>query len=283
MAHRFSIRKALSFALIEYKKWLLHTHMLILAILIVFIYNYAVAPLLNNAARMGAPLNALEPVVALANSGQILLILPLAFLALIADYPKKGADTFFALCRVGRVNWLAGQVALLFLMAVTFLSAIVAGCMLSVSGHCFWGGEWSDVATKFVSVFPEEYNSFAVQLLPENLYNQFCVRDAAFLSFALVFAHLFLLGLILLVFTLLKLKRAGFLVCGGLVSLAAALMSVHAPLQWLLPMAHSVLWIHYTEYFREPVFPVWASGAYFAAWIVILLAAGGHLVRRFDL
>lgn len=83
--------------------------MIILGVLLIFIYNFAIEPLLKNAEEMGEPLNILEPFIAVANSDAILLIIPLVFLTLIADFPKIDTNTVFYIIRVGRINWLLGQ------------------------------------------------------------------------------------------------------------------------------------------------------------------------------
>lgn len=54
--------------------------MVIVAVLLIFINNFAVSPLTNNAELMGEPLNILEPFIAVANSEILILIIPIVFL-----------------------------------------------------------------------------------------------------------------------------------------------------------------------------------------------------------
>ena len=49
--------------------------MVIVAVLLIFINNFAVSPLTNNAELMGEPLNILEPFIAVANSEILILLI----------------------------------------------------------------------------------------------------------------------------------------------------------------------------------------------------------------
>ena len=92
---KLNLKQAFSCARTEYIKWICDARMIILGVLLIFIYNFAIEPLLKNADEMGENLNMLEPFIAVANSGMILLIIPLVFMTLIADFPKIDTNTGF--------------------------------------------------------------------------------------------------------------------------------------------------------------------------------------------
>lgn len=277
-----SVKQAFSCALTEFVKWISDARMIILAVLLVFINSFAIEPLLENAKLMGKPLNILEPFIAVANSGAILLIIPLVFLTLIADFPKIDTNTVFYIIRVGRTNWLLGQVIKLAMMAVSYLAVIFAGSVVPMLFKGFWGNNWSEVATKFAITFPEKSGNFGVQLLPENLYNQIPIFTAAIQSYLLVFAYILILGLILLSFSLVKKKTAGFVLCGAVISLGTAFCSIKTTLMWTMPMANSIIWLHYTKYFREPVVSMTFSVCYLLIFIAALLIFSFLAIRKFN-
>lgn len=277
-----SVKQAFSCALTEFVKWISDARMIILAVLLVFINSFAIEPLLENAKLMGKPLNILEPFIAVANSGAILLIIPLVFLTLIADFPKIDTNTVFYIIRVGRTNWLLGQVIKLVMMAVSYLAVIFAGAVVPMLFKGFWGNNWSEVATKFAITFPEKSGNFGVQLLPENLYNQIPIFTAAIQSYLLVFAYILILGLILLSFSLVKKKTAGFVLCGAVISLGTAFCSIKTTLMWTMPMANSIIWLHYTKYFREPVVSMTFSVCYLLIFIAALLIFSFLAIRKFN-
>jgi hypothetical protein len=280
--NNFSLRKSFSVAKVEFVKWVCDARMIILAVLLIFIKSFAIDPLISNAELMGEPLNILEPFIGVANSGAVLLIIPLVFLTLIADYPKIDTNTVFYIIRVGRLNWLVGQVLKLIFMAVSYLAVIFFGAVIPMLSKGFWYNGWSNVATKFAQTFPEKSGNFGVQLLPENLYNQLSVFSAAVQSYLLIFAYLLIIGLILLSFSLIKQKTLGFVLCGTIISLGTAFCSIKTTLMWTMPMANSIIWLHYTKYFRQPVVSMAFSVIYLTFFIAVLLVFCGIAISRFN-
>lgn len=266
----------------EFVKWVCDARMVIVAVLLIFINNFAVSPLTNNAELMGEPLNILEPFIAVANSEILILIIPIVFLTLIADYPKVDTNTVFYIVRIGRANWFVGQVLKLVFMIVSYLAVIFIGTVLPMLSKGFWYNGWSNVATGFVKMFPDRGGDFGVELLPENLYNQLSVFEAAVKSYLLVAAYLMIIGLILLVFSLFKRKTMGFIICGGMISLGMAFSAIRTNLMWTMPMANSITWLHYTKYFKKPIMPMSFSVIYLLVLIAVLLVFGGIAIGKFN-
>ena len=280
--NKLNLKQAFSCARTEYIKWVCDARIIILGVLVIFIYTFAIEPLLKNAEEMGEPLNILEPFIAIANSGAILLIIPLVFLTLIADFPKIDTNTVFYIIRVGRVNWLLGQIIKLVMMALSYLAFIFAGAVIPMLGRGFWYNGWSNVATQYAVRFPEKSGNFGVQLLPENLYNQLSVFSAAIQSYLLVFAYLMIIGLLLLAFSLVKKKTMGFVLCGAVISLGTAFCSIKTVLMWSMPMANSIIWLHFTKYFRQPVVSLTFSIIYLCVFITALIAFCVIAIKKFN-
>ena len=279
---KLNFKQAFSCARTEYIKWVCDARMIILGVLVIFIYTFAIEPLLKNAEEMGEPLNILEPFIAIANSGAILLIIPLVFLTLIADFPKIDTNTVFYIIRVGRMNWLLGQIIKLVMMALSYLAFIFAGAVIPMLSKGFWYNGWSNVATQYAVRFPEKSGNFGVQLLPENLYNQLSVFSAAIQSYVLVFAYLMIIGLLLLAFSLVKKKTMGFVLCGAVISLGTAFCSIKTVLMWSMPMANSIIWLHFTKYFRQPVVSLGFSIGYLCTFIAMLIVFCVAAIKKFN-
>lgn len=278
------LKKCMSFAKIEYMKWICDARMCVAFIFLVFIYEFAVEPLLYNASLMGEyKINLFEPFVAIANSGAILLILPITFLVLIADFPKIDSNAMLCILRIGRKNWLFGQLIKLAMMIVSFLFLIFTGSTIPVLSRCFVGNQWSSVATQFHIMFPDKTANFGSLLLPENLYNQMSVTSACLKSYLFLFLYLYIIGLILLLFSIIKRKMPGFVLCGSVISLGAALCSIKTRLMWIMPMAHSIVWLHYTKYYREPVVSIELSFLYFGIILIVLAACCIVSMRKFEM
>ena len=167
-------------------------------------------------------------------------------------------------------------------MTVSFLAVIFLGAVTPVFSDGFWYNGWSSVVTDFARIYPDKAGNYGAQLVPQNLYNQQSVFSAAVKSYLLLFAYLMILGLILLSFSLIKKKTAGFVLCGTVISLGTAFCAIKTKLMWTMPMANSIVWLHYTEYYRDPVMPVSFSVCYLCAAITGLTVFCYAVIHRFS-
>lgn len=265
-----SIKQIFSVAKTEYIRWITNPRIIILGVLLIFIKTLAIEPLAARAEKFGEKLIIFEPFIAVGNSGMLAMLIPLVFLVLLADYPKFGGNTMFFISRTGKRNWLCGQILFLISAIFTFMSAILLSSILFSGGK--FGTNWSDAVTKYNSRFPEEAFNFDSQLLPSNLYNQIPMIKAVLQTFILMSAYLLTLSLIIYLFKILFGSSTGFAAAMGVIALGVTTTSLYSELRWAFPMANTIMWLHYEEILKEPVYPVWASFLYFAAAIIILSA-----------
>lgn len=277
-----SIKKIFSVAKSEYIKWISNGRMFLVVILWVFIKECVIAPVVERSEIMGQPINLLEPFLATGNSGIMVLILPLVYLTLISDFPRVDGNTVLFLPRVGRYNWFLGQLLFAVCSFHTFLLLVMLGSVLPVINRSFFYNGWSLVVTDYEILYPESAGSFASELFPKNLYNQMPPFKAAILTYVLLAAYMMVLAMIMLVFQIWKKKIFGFFVCGGLITFGCAFSAIKSDVQWLFPMAHSVTWKHYSDYYRELVMPIGNSVLYFALWIAVLFILGMVFVRNMN-
>lgn len=272
--------KILRCAWLEYRLWLTDTRMIIVTVLLIFNYILAIKPLIERSEMMKEPVNILEPFVAVGSSGMILLILPIIFMILVSNYPRSHGNTLFQIYRTGRKRWLFSQMIVLAMMIVTYITVIAIGTIIPVIGHCFVGKEWSKVVTDYAEMFPESAGSY--DLLPENLYYQIgTVIEAVLHTYGLLSLYLYSIGMIFLCSSLLSLRKSGNTITSFIIAGGAALCSIKSQAMWLLPMAHSITWLHFTKFRREPVFPLWGSYLIFGILCIALTAVAVCAVRNF--
>ncbi len=267
-----SIRKILSTARTEYVKWITNPRMIILGVMLIFIYDFAVSPLLQMAEEMNSPLNMFEPFIAVANSQLLILIIPAVYLTLISDFPRTDGNTLFFLLRTGKINWLLGQILFIIMTIFTFIGTVFLGTVLPMLTQGFIADKWSLVVKQYGIIFPEKAMSFGNQLITEKLYNQLPPFSAVIQSYLLMMAYLLTLALIMLMFNCIKLKLMGLLSSGAVIAFGGALSVANVKAMWLFPMAHTIIYLHYTRFFREPVFAMWKTALYFVVVAVVLIA-----------
>jgi hypothetical protein len=67
-----------------------------------------------------------------------------------------------------------------------------------------------------------------------------------------------------------------------IISLGTAFCSIKTTLMWTMPMANSIIWLHYTKYFRQPVVSMAFSVIYLTVFIAVLLVFCGIAISRFN-
>lgn len=278
-------RKIVLHARMEYSLWLTNPRMSILLVLLVLIHSMVIQPLAQAGGQIGVRFHLLEPLAALCNSTLILLILPLGFLILMAGFPRMDRGFLLQLYRVGRLNWVLGELLYLCMAAATYLGAVLLGTALcSLPYAPITSPGWSAVATDYVDILGESALKSAIALLPKNLYQQMGPGAAVAGSFLLLFLCLVLMGAILLAASLLRINSLGIAVDAALLLVGAGFVILDSPWMWGFPCAHALIWLHYNPYFRTPVCPLWVSGLYFllGAALMTALACVTAKQRSFD-
>ncbi len=257
----------------EYLRWLLSPRILLFFMVWVFINTIALQPLFECANDTGKNLCIFEPFVAVGNSPLLMMIIPLGYVTMMADFPRTDRNALSVVSRCGRLNWALGQMLFSIYAALSYCIAAVIFGTLPIIGKCFTANEWSDGIRLYDIIFPDKAGSAVTTLLPKNLYNQLSPLDAAINTFFLMLLCLLMLSTVMLLFRLAGYKKMGFFLSCALTASGAALAMISSPAMWAIPTGNAIVWKHFTEYFREPVFPLWGSYLYFALFIVLLITA----------
>lgn len=277
-----SVNKILAVTKTEYIKWICNGRMFLLVILWVFMKECAIEPLLERSVKMNQPLNFIEPFLAVGNSGIMVLILPLVYLTLISDFPRVDGNTILFLPRVGRYNWLIGQILFAVCSFHSFLLFVLAGSVLPVMNKAFVYNGWSLVVSDYEVQFPESAGSYASELIPKNLYNQMPPYKAAIMTYLFLTVYMMILAMIMILFQIWKKKILGFFFCGAVITFGTAFCAIKSSLMWLFPMAHSILWLHYSDYHRKMLMSLEGSAGYFCLWIAILVITCFMSIKRMN-
>lgn len=260
-------------AVVEWKNLFCSTKICILGVLLIFMNEQIIVPMKQCSQLMEQKLSYLEPYVAICNSGVVMLILPLFFLSMMADFPGEDGISLFFHIRCSRISWLLGELLFIVMSILTVVLYILIVGIILILPYGKMSFDFSDAVTKYLAVFPERAGDYIVQLLPENLYNQIKLRDAILHSTGLLILYFALLALILLLFTLLNHKIWGIILDGGIILLGTVSCALRLNSMWRFPMAHTVVWLHYTEYLAEPIYPLYRSYLYFGIINVLLVIA----------
>ena len=258
------------------------TKMIILALFVIFINVQIITPLRALSITMEHKLSVFEPFAAMGNSGVVVLILPFFFITMMADFPREGEGQYFYKIRCSKRTWIISQIVYAVETSIMLtIFAFAASVLLSLD---FISGspDYSYAITRYVALFPERSGEYVVELIPENLYNQIPLSVAVIHTALLLVLYFIMLALLILVFVLVKKKIAGLFLDGIFILLGTVVCAGRMAYMWIFPMAHTITWLHYAEYQRKPVLPLFYSYLYFGVINVVLIIFVVLLSRRYN-
>ena len=266
-------------ASVEYKRWITSTKMLLLLLITVYMKQQLIEPLLELTDNTGGCLQVFEPGIAFMGSSNMMFFLPLIYLLVMGDFPRQDSSTIFVMNRVGKKGWFWGQLLFGIMAAGTVLTGMILVITLWCVGRLNWNnGNWSDAVTKY---YQEVGSDFKFNLITGRIYNQTNPVPAFFHSFCLVFLMLFMLSVLLLLFTVCGKKMLGFGICGfgAVVGNSLAIFETR-PLMWFFPMAHTQIRLRHELLFDGESVSLYGSYIYFLASILLGIILSGLVLKR---
>lgn len=270
MVDRANLRTALHISLAEFRRWFRSSRLIILCVMLVFVHRLIITTLEGCVRMMGEPVAAIEAFLALGNSGMVVVIVPVLFLTMMADFPQKAGIDYFYQIRCEKKVWICGQILFALEASAFLVLFLMASSMLMIAGNAQWKMEFSHAVTYYASTFPGHEGDYIVKLFPANLYHQMTFGGAVWHTVSMMFLYYLLLALILLLSALCNKKFAGVLADGFLIILGGVTCATRISLMWLFPMAHTIGWLHYEAYLNEQVFPIKGSYIYMLGCCIVL-------------
>ena len=266
----------------EYVKWIRNPKMIILLVMLIFAYDYVILELIEAADKMGEKLQVLEGFIGISNSQLLLMILPIVFVGLMGDFPRVDGNAMFYIHRVGKGNWLFGQVLFAAMAAGTYLFALLGFSCLMLFGRCYVGNLWSEITTKYYLFAPNDYMSTVANLTTGRLYNNLPPWNAALHICGLMFLFLLLISMLLLVGFVCKLRIGGIIVSVGILCLGNVLAYMENGIRWIFPTAHAIMEIHFDEIYRKPIMDMRFSYIYFFILILVCVMISYIAIDHYD-
>lgn len=266
----------------EYIKWIRNPKMIILLVMFIFVYDYVIVELVTAADKMREELQMFEGYIGVSNSQLLLMIIPVVFVGLMGDYPRVDGNALFYIHRVGKVNWLIGQILFSIMASATYLMSLLCFCVLTILGRCYMDNSWSHVTTRYYIFAPNDYAGTVANLTTGRLYNNIKPNVAAVNIIGLMFMFLVLISMILLVGFVCKTHVISVILTAGILCLGNVLAYIECNIRWLFPTSHSILEIHFDEIYRKPTMDIRVSYLYYAILTIILFVIALVQIDNYD-
>lgn len=271
MNRKISMKSITLVARSEYIRWLINPKMILLAVVFLPMRDFVVVPLLRASEKMGSPINALEPCISTMNSWMGLLLLSLTYMLLIAPFPTADGNMLFYVARMGRKNWILGEMLFQMMSVFTYSLITTAVTVAQVFHNSFFDNGWSLVVTDFDKLYGDlEEGVKITEILPPNLFFQMSPFKAYLLSFGLFSLFLLLCGMLFLTGCLYQKRLLFFFAQVVHITVGNGLIAIWSSGMWFFPVSHSLLACHYRKYFRKYVFSPWLSLILFGAVLLII-------------
>ena len=248
----------------------------------VFLYDYIIQEMLKAAHKMGEMLMVFEPFIAMTNSSLLIMVIPAVFIVLVSDFPKTDGNTMFYISRVGKNNWMFGQLLFGIMAAGSYLMSILVISVTLVVRHSFGKNMWSNVITSYTKAFPNEKMARIPMLVNGKLYNNMTPVQTVILTITLLMLYLMVMELMLLVSFSVGKRMMGILISYTIIGVGSALCGLKSKIQWVFPSAHSIAWLHFDDVLRIQKFKISYSYIYFIVLLIVLFAVSLVTVKRYD-
>ena len=266
----------------EYIKWITNPKMIIALVMFVFAYDYVIKELSEASDKMGEKLQIFEGFIAISNSQLLIMIIPIVFIGLMGEFPRVDGNSMFFISRVGKVNWLLGQMMFAIMASVTYLGSLLLFSMLASVGRSYLANNWSEVTTKYYIFAPNDFKSKVAMLTTGRLYNNLTPVQSVLNIFGLMLLLMLLIAMGLLVSFVLKNKITGVIATTGLICIGNVLAYMENGVRWFFPTSHAVLEIHFDEIYRKPIMGMEWSYLYYLVLIMILFVISFVVIDRYD-
>ena len=266
----------------EYIKWITNPKMIIALVMFVFAYDYVIKELFEASDKMGEKLQIFEGFIAISNSQLLIMIIPIVFIGLMGEFPRVDGNSMFFISRVGKVNWLLGQMMFAIMASVTYLGSLLLFSMLASVGRSYLANNWSEVTTKYYIFAPNDFKSKVAMLTTGRLYNNLTPVQSVLHIFGLMLLLMLLIAMGLLVSFVLKNKITGVIATTGLICIGNVLAYMENGVRWFFPTSHAVLEIHFDEIYRKPIMEMEWSYLYYLVLIMILFVISFVVIDRYD-
>lgn len=253
----------------EYIKYLFTPKMIIIPVILIPMREWVIVTLMKAAEEMDMPINILEPCIGIFNSWLGVLLMTMAFIILISSFPTVDDNMLFYISRMGRKNWIIGEIVFLIAAGITYLAAIIACVVIQTQHISFISNGWSIVITDHDKLYSDISGIKTVGIIPPNLYFQMTPYKAFLHSSGLLLLGILFCAMMFFIGSMYSRKLLFFVIVAIQISAGCGLIAIGNTGEWLFPISHSILYLHYSTYFRAYKFPPWMSLVMFiAVWAV---------------
>ena len=245
------------------------------------IYDSGIRKFCENMYETGNTANIFEGFVFCTNSWLYLMMLGMGFIILIIDTPASDSEDRFLIIRTGRKAWLFGETLRIVTASALYTLGFFVFSLLEMLPYVDVSNRWSYYTVNFEARYMETVPNGS-HYIPVEVFRFYLPKTAALHSLLLLFIGFVDLGLIILFFSVIKIKIVGLLI--DIVSILGIIFfnNVKKSMAWLLPFSHTQLSLHNTYVFKKLSFPLHWSYLYLCILGLCILGMSFAVLKKKD-
>lgn len=263
----------------QYIDWLLNGKQIIVLLVLFFLMKYLSDPLALLSVDLGIPLQGAETFLAAVNANYIIPVIPLCFITLMSEFPKRNYEDINLFFHAGRSNWYYGQILFSGCAILTYLLEITVLFLVRTARISYLDNGWSPVMKQYMEKYMEVGKKHGViAVVKSEVYHHFSPWEAFILTLFLLAGMFLMITLIMFLCNLLNKRTAGIVINVLLIVIGEGMLYTNSEYLSFLPLGNAVLQCQnrpvtrMTEWY-EPVI-------YFLVFNIILIIMGRIRIKR---
>lgn len=208
-------------------------------------------------------INVIEPFILIQSYGHHAIILPIMFIVLLSDFPRKETGCIYSIVRIGRYNWIKGEMLYAFFVGVSYNVILVLASIICTRDVGFFDNSWSQYMTKLYVEYPEQYMVNNHLFIKENTVTQGAPMFVLLNGVVLMSLYMLFITQILCLFKIKGWRKVGIIIAIVIVLAGQVAIDMGWEIRWLLPMAHAMFGEHFNLFFADAYCDLWISYLYF--------------------
>lgn len=280
MIHSIKIKNIINVAKTATFKSIADRKNIVLIIIIGFILDSGVNTFVQNARTVGQPLNLFESFIMCTNHWYFIVLLMMGLVFEFSNLPRLDEHQVLLIYRTGKVNWYIGEVLQICIYSVSYVLILLAGTIACSAGYSFTANQWSLFTVNYRYEYAELLSN-DYRHIDEQVYRYFYPNQALLHGFALLCLCLITMGMVMLLFSIIKKKIIGILLNVFMIVFVILFDQYRSLIMWISPFCHAMLKMHNTFVFKQLSVPLgWSYLYYFVVMLLLSIVSVKMLKKK---
>ena len=192
------------------------------------------------------------------------------YIVILSGVPRLDSGQLFLIYRIGKKNWIIGEIFQIAFCALAYVLLLLAGCIISAAKYSYIGNVWSNFTVDYKALY-EELLSDGNRFIDQQVFKYYQPYQTVIHGILLLVLCMTLMGTVVIFFDIIDHKLTG-IVINSLIILSVLIFNERRiGLMWLSPFCHSVLALHNVYVYKQMSVPLYWSYLYLGALEILMV------------